>query len=102
VAGETPSTTPISSTLRPPKKTQLHNPALTLVEQCQVVQRAVQRQQVGGPLFGDDERLIQRKLLLPRAPFGGMPPFGVLDENAPHQLGRDTEKMRAVPPGRLH
>ena len=98
VMGDTFSTSAVSSTLRPPKNRNSTILALPLVERRQGFQRLIERDDVRARFARNGQRLVQRDLnnvatallLVPRARH--------VDQDAPHQLRREREKMRAILP----
>ena len=61
-------------------------------------ERFINREQFSGSRFGHGGGFVERNLQRPAATFGVMMAARVVNQDAPHQLRRDAEKMSAVLP----
>jgi hypothetical protein len=80
------------------EKSQFHDPALLRVQSLQTFESVIKRDQVNITRFGEIDGFLQRKLGYRGAAFRGAMFPGVVDQNAPHQLGCDTNELRPVLP----
>src|SRR5271165_5950931 len=79
------------------KEAHFYDLYLAGIEPRQSVHRGIQRDQVRGPVAAHHGRLVQGNMLHAASPFQVLAPC-VLNQNAPHQLGRNGKKVRAILP----
>ena len=80
---------------------QLDDAALLRVEGREPRQRFIEREQIDVRHVGHDERIIKRDRALAVAAFASGVRARVIDQNAPHRLRGDAEKVRAILPAHV-
>jgi len=87
--------------VEPGEEPELDDPGLTFIEPGERFERGVQAQklvEVKGGIVRRRQGFRQRDTLPAAAPFFPSSTTGVVDEEAPHDVGTDGEKMRAATP----
>jgi hypothetical protein len=101
VAGDTLSTSAVSSTLESAKKTHLDDLYLAWIETSQRVQRIIEGDKISawvrGSITAHDSDLFQRDMLHTRPALYVMA-TGMVHQYAPHHLGRNRKKMGSILP----
>ena len=97
VAGDTLSTSAVSSTLSPPKKRISMIMHFPWIEMGQRVQGVIERHQVRGPITTDNSDLFQSDMRHTRPALYVMA-ARMINQNAPHHLGRHRKEVCAILP----
>src|SRR5271165_2125688 len=79
------------------KEAHFYHLYLAGIEPRQSFHRSIQRHQVRGPVAAHHGRLVQGDMLHAASPFWVLAPC-MLNQNAPHQLGRNGKKVCAILP----
>src|SRR5580693_826572 len=80
------------------KKSQFHDLALPLIQLGQTLQSVIEFEEFLRLLGSKHQSLVDGNWLLASAPLIPHMPSGVVDQDSPHDLRRDPEKMRAALP----
>ncbi len=85
-----------------PKEAQFDDPALLRIHNSQFIQGIMHGQKIRIRLSGNTIRIRQREAVaVGAAALGCVALAGMVDQNAAHQLGGNTQELRAVLPSRL-
>ncbi len=98
MAWEQPSTSALSSIVRPEKTRSSTEVGLPFIERGETVESHVEGQDVEGRRTGGNGHVIQRQASLQTSTLVGGPGSGVIHEDLPHGAGRHTEEVSAVLP----
>src|SRR5450631_2754346 len=92
-------TSAVSSTLSPPKNSELHDPRFAWVDLRQSIQRFVDSDDLTVPgARGDFRHVVQIQVYCRAAPFGHALGAGSIDQNPPHHVCRNSEEMSSILP----
>ena len=97
VAGDTLSTSAVSSTLSPPKKRISMICTLRGSRRAECIHRVIERHQIAGSIGTHDGDIVEGDVLHTRPALYVMA-AGMIDQYAPHHLRRNREEMRPILP----
>src|SRR5688572_30690537 len=80
------------------EEAQFDNLGLTRIQLFEPGQRLVDLNQIRGAIFGDNKSFIERSLVYAAAALFTAPRFGIVQQDAPHDLRGDSEKVSAILP----
>ena len=97
VAGETFSTSAVSSALSPPKETHFDDLHFARIKASQLIQRFIERRKVARSIAGHDGDFVQSDMLYTTSALDVVA-TSMVDQYAPHHLRRNCEEVGAILP----